>query len=137
MSSVLARNRTLSDLEFYKNLCDLRGTLTRFLMNEKNIPKKYRFVFAIPTIELLKELTCNITAANTVYPVNDHELQVRRDLQTMAIANCEQIFQMMEYVVDTLPIDVNRLKHAIEMIIKEIALLKSWRKSNKTMQDKK
>ena len=70
MSSVLARNRSLSELEFYKNACEMRGTLTRFVMSEKHVPKKYRFVFAIPMTELLKELMCNITAANTIYPIN-------------------------------------------------------------------
>jgi hypothetical protein len=137
MSSVLARNRSLSELEFYKNACEMRGILTRFVMSEKHVPKKYRFVFAIPMTELLKELMCNITAANTIYPINEHEVQMRRDFQTMAIANCEQIFQMMEYMVDTLPIDANSLKQSIELTLKETALLKSWRKTNRVMQDKK
>ena len=137
MSSVLARNRSLSELEFYKNACELRGVLTRFVMSDKNVPKKYRFVFAIPMTELLKDLMYNVTAANTIYPINEHEVQMRRDFQTMAIANCEQIFQMMEYMVDTLPIDVNKLKQAIELTMKETALLKSWRKTNKIMQNKK
>ena len=137
MSSVLARNRSLSELEFYKNACELRGVLTRFVMSDKNVPKKYRFVFAIPMTELMKDLMCNVTAANTIYPINEHEVQMRRDFQTMAIANCEQIFQMMEYMVDTLPIDVNKLKQAIELTMKETALLKSWRKTNKIMQNKK
>ncbi len=115
----------------------MRGILTRFVMSEKHVPKKYRFVFAIPMTELLKELMCNITAANTIYPINEHEVQMRRDFQTMAIANCEQIFQMMEYMVDTLPIDANSLKQSIELTLKETALLKSWRKTNRVMQDKK
>ena len=40
MSSVLARNRSLSDLEFYRNGCELRKNLTRFVMNDKKCSKE-------------------------------------------------------------------------------------------------
>ena len=131
ISNVLARKRSVSVLEFYKNAQEIRSTLTRFVMNEKHVPKRYRFVFSMPTIELLNALFNNITMANTIYPINEHELQMRRDYQTKAIGNCEQILQMLQYMLETLPINADKLSPLVEMIVKETALLKAWRKSNK------
>ena len=131
ISNVLARKRSVSVLEFYKNAQELRSALTRFVMSEKHVPKRYRFVFAMPTIELLNALFNNITMANTIYPINEHELQMRRDYQTKAIGNCEQILQMLQYMLETLPINADKLSPIVEMIEKETALLKAWRKSNK------
>ena len=44
ISNVLARKRSVSVLEFYKNAQEIRSTLTRFVMNEKHVPKRYRTV---------------------------------------------------------------------------------------------
>lgn len=44
MSNVLLRHRGISEMEFYKTADTIRGELTRFLMNDKYVPKKWRFV---------------------------------------------------------------------------------------------
>lgn len=48
MCAVFSRKRNISDLQFYATAKDIRKYLTRFVMNEKHIPKKYRYVFSIP-----------------------------------------------------------------------------------------
>ena len=85
----------------------------------------------MPMVNLLLELFNNITMANTIYAISEHEAQLRRDYQTKAIANCEQVLQLLQYMTDTLPIDVNKLRIPIDLIKKEIALLKAWRKATK------
>lgn len=42
MSNVLMRKRSISDLEFWKTGSEIRAALTRFLMNENNVPKRWR-----------------------------------------------------------------------------------------------
>jgi hypothetical protein len=78
----------------------------------------------------------NITAANTIYPINEHELEQRRDYQTKAIIVCEQILQELQYMISVLPINVDRLNPEVEMLLKEVALLKAWRKNSKVLQSK-
>jgi len=106
-------------------------------MNEKNIPKHYRMVLANPLLARMDELMNNITEANTVYPVNEHELQVRRDYQNAAIGNCEQIWQQLQHIDDVMfgvnAIDLNKLADALDMLVREEALIKAWRKANKIM----
>jgi len=137
MSSVLTRFRSESALEFYTTARKLRGQLTRWAMNEKNIPKHYRPVLAFPLLARLDDLMNNITAANSIYPANEHELQARRDYQNAAIGNCEQIWQQLQHIDDVMfeasAIDLNKLSDALEMLVRETKLLKAWRKANKIM----
>ena len=115
----------------------MRGFFTRWAMNDKNIPKHYRPVLAYPLLARLDELMNNITAANSVYPINEHELHVRRAYQSAAIGNCEQIWQQLQHIDDVMfevnAIDLNKLADALDMLVREAALLKAWRKTNKIM----
>lgn len=136
MSNVLKNRRSISELEFYQNAIRLRTELTRFILSEKNVPKSYRLYFALPMKQKLSELFDNITAANTVYPTNEHEVEIRRDYQTKAIITCEQILQELQYMISVLPINVNKLESVTDMLLKEVALLKAWRKSSKVLRQK-
>lgn len=131
MSNVLMRKRSISALEFYKTGCEIRAALTRFLMNEKNVPKRYTFVFTLPGIELARKMMEEVTAANSIYPTNPSELAQRRYHQNEAIMRCEQIMQHLQWLADTLPIKISSLEILVELIDREIALLRAWRKSNK------
>ncbi len=51
-------------------------------------------------LKQLDELLDNITDANTIYPINEHELEVRRDYQTKAIGNCEKLIQIMQRLME-------------------------------------
>jgi len=137
MSNVLSRFRSESALEFYTTARKIRGQLTRWAMNEKNIPKHYRLVLAFPLLSICDNLMNNITAANSVYPVNEHELQVRRDHQNAALGSCEQIWQQLQHIDDVMfevkAIDLNKLAPILDMLVRETALLKAWRKANKIM----
>ena len=128
--SVLKRNRSESHLEFYHTATIIRSDLTRFVMNEKIVPKRWRPVFTFPMIERINRLMDNITAANTIYPQNLREAETRRDYQTAAIITVEQIFQLLQFMLDTLPVDPNKFQAVTEMLVKEGALLRGWRKAD-------
>ena len=79
---------------------------------------------------LLRDMMQNITGANTIYAISEREYQERRMLQTHAIINCEQLLQEMQYVAHVIPCDIEKFIPYVEMIEREIALLKGWRKSD-------
>ena len=141
--SVLARNRSESQLEFYNTATKIRAEMTRFVMNEKIVPKRYRPVFAFPMVNHLIALFDNITAANTIYPQkpkdeNDKatmelylkEVMKRREYQTKAIITVEQIFQLLQYMLTTLPVAANKFQPVTELLMKEAQLLRGWRKAD-------
>ena len=138
MSNVLSRKRSLSELEFWKNGTEIRSVFVRYLMNEKHVPKRWRPVFTFPGIELAMKLMQEITAANTIYPTTEYELSQRRGHQNEAIVACEQIIQHIQFMIDTLDgVQVSHFLVLGEMLFKEIALIKAWRKQNKVLTPKR
>ena len=61
MSNVLKRKRSISETEFLNKAQLIRAEVTRLVMNEKVIPKKYRYVYSIPIIDICRDLNKNAT----------------------------------------------------------------------------
>lgn len=40
------------------------------------------------------------------------------------------MLQELQYIIEVLPVDANKLLRYVDMIDKEVALLKGWRKAN-------
>ena len=144
---VLKKKRGLSKLEFYHNARKMRKELTMLVLRDFGIHSRgAKFKpegfydelledFSRNVRHLLRNLMLNITAANTIYPVNDFEIQTRRQYQTAAIVNCEQLLQEILYCEDVLPVKVSKFIPYIEQIEFEISLLKGWRKANSKIED--
>ena len=92
--------------------------------------------FRTSILKNLRELMANITAANSIYPVCEEEWAERRLRQDRAIAACETLLQEMAYVISILPVDANKYMRFVDIIQREIALLKGWRKSDNKLRAK-
>ena len=124
MSNVLARNRQLTKLDFYNNAVTLRKEIVSFVMNEKNVPKKWRFVLVIPTIEVAENLVNDVTLANSYFPSSIKNCEKRKEQFVEAIADCEILYQKLQFIIDTVPVNINKLYPLGKMISQEIKLLK-------------
>jgi hypothetical protein len=155
--SVLKNKRGLSKLEFYHNARKLRREITNLLLRDFGVRDTVRKIknesgervsvieeypfwlveeFRRSIIQILRNLLMNITAGNTIYPINQAELDLRRHYQTQAIINCEQLLQEMHYCEDVLPVAVDKFIPFVEAIEFEIKLLKGWRKANSKINTK-
>lgn len=83
-------------------------------------------------IKLLSELIQNITSANTIFVTNESEYAERRNYQNKAICSCECLLQEMQYIISILcvNVDINKYTRYTELVEKEIALLRAWRKAD-------
>ena len=54
----------------------------------------------------------------------------RRNNQNKAIGYCYKLSIVFQDIVEILPCDVNKYDSYVELIVKEIALIKGWRKSD-------
>lgn len=81
-------------------------------------------------LDILENLIMNITMANSIFPVCVAEFNERRIRQDRAIGNCYQLFQEMQFVISVFPVNAQKYMRYTDMIEKEIALLKGWRKSD-------
>ena len=87
-------------------------------------------------MNLLYGLIMNITAANSIYPTSVYEYHDRRKFQNHAICNCEQLLQGFQYIISVIPVNANKYLQYVDMIEKEIALLKGWRKGDNRLLKK-
>ena len=81
-------------------------------------------------MDLLRSLMKNICSANTIHITNEEEYMMRRNYQTNAICDCENLLQEMQYVIYVCHPNVEKYMVYVDIIEKEILLLKGWRKSD-------
>lgn len=79
---------------------------------------------------LIREVTTRITLANDIWPTFEEELRARRLHQNAALGNCAAIKQELQYIAESLPVDINRYLLIVDEIDKEISMIRNWRKSD-------
>ena len=142
MSSVLARFRKISEMEFYRSAYELRSKLTVALMNENIVPKRYRPIFTFPTLEIARHMIDHIIVAFNVYPNKPEFVDERRAFQKAAIDDVDMIDDQLQYLIETLfkgCIDADRplpgaIEECGELIDRVRPLLVAWRKSTKLLR---
>lgn len=83
-------------------------------------------------LNIMDDLFKHIISANTIYITTQEELKQRRNFQTLAIADCQRLNKELNFIIDIIPsVQADKLKPFVELTLKEINLLKGWRKSNK------
>lgn len=148
--SVLASRRTESRFEAIVYSVELHDMLRDFILRDfgvKDLDNLVRVRYAYGEIKsedfenyhylmtthkreidrLATLLTNNIRGANSIYPTNMHEYEMRRDYQNFAIVNCEQIIKELQRVIGTFDVDINIYEKYVKAIDREIGLIKRWR----------
>ena len=132
MSSVHKRLRKETELQFMQTAWELQFELTKFVMREKNLPKKWRLVLGCPIVEKVDELVDNLTYANCIYPTSISDVELREKYQQMAVANCWQLqnkFVRMIECVETVKIE--KMETVINLLSDAENLIKKWKKSDR------
>ncbi len=85
--------------------------------------------------DILRRIDAEFTMANSIYPSSKSEFKTadycqRRKHMNEAIAECYVLKSEINYVIRTLPVDINKYKHFATMIDEQIALLKGVRKAD-------
>ena len=139
MSGVYARKRSVSDYEFFNTARAIKLAVNKLMLNEKYVPKRYRFTNAVPTIEMARNIVYNINRSDQFYPNSSFNVLQRRKYLSLAIADCEQICQELQDMID-MDLGIknqlkaeedgspNKIEELIDLVEKEIELLKGARK---------
>ena len=78
---------------------------------------------------LLRKLVFDIDQANILRPQYLFECDKQRELQDDAIAICSNIKRELNYIADTIPSNKNFIVRTMEIIDREMILLRGWRQS--------
>lgn len=130
MSTVLARYRDLSNYEYFTTAVRIRKEITA-LVTSSALPKSYRFVFAVPMAETARSIVHNLVTANAFYPNTEHNVCQRRHCMTLAVADCEQIMQDLQCLIELGIVKVSRCERMAEDVETAIKLIKGARKGVK------
>lgn len=99
MSNVLERFRGISEMEFYQNAIKIRHEMSHFLMSEKNVPKRWRSVYAYPIINKVQEMIDTIIDANKIVAYSPELLNARKKGFQDAIELTDKIFERFQGAV--------------------------------------
>ena len=130
MSTVLARYRDLSNYEYFTTAVRIRKEITA-LVTSSALPKSYRFVFAVPMAETARSIVHNLVTANAFYPNTEHNVCQRRHYMTLVVADCEQIMQDLQCLIELGIVKVSRCERMAEDVETAIKLIKGARKGVK------
>ncbi len=137
MSGVFKRKHEPTGIEFLDNAVEIDIEVWKFCKNEKNIPKRCWFSHGVPLVRLARSLVIKATAANSIYPSNDHEVERRRDAMQDAIGINEGIFQAIQMVIwEMESVDCNKLDRIGTMLKNESNLLRGQKTKCKVLESK-
>ena len=74
---------------------EIRAEITK-KVTTKQLPKSYRFVFAVPMAETARSLVMNLVKADAFYPNTARNVEERKRFMTLAIADCNQLLQDLQ-----------------------------------------
>jgi hypothetical protein len=138
MSNVFRRFHTTTGNEYWDNAIEIEIALTRFLMNEKNVPKGYRYIYTVPILNTLHRMQDWIVTATTIYPAGKNAeklLEDKKNAFLKAICACEAVIQGIQRMTFVLSIDLNKLDDLGNRLMKESALLRNARKNSRVQQE--
>ena len=130
MSTVLERYRDLSNFEYFNTATKVRKEITALVTSEA-LPKSYRFVLAVPMAETARKLVYNLVTANAFYPNTEHNVLQRRHYMTLAVADCEQLLQDLQCLIELNVVKVSRCARIAESVETTAKLIKGARKGVK------
>ena len=99
--------------------------------NEKNFPKRDRWILTQPIInEALSIMSC-IRRANAVRVEVKEDYMYRRSEQVKAYSHAEAMLTLMDIAYVSLGIESHRIEHWTGLVLEVEKLVQKWRRSDK------
>lgn len=134
--SVLARLRSASKLDVLDLAEEIRAEATRLVWNTNVVPKGWRDVFAKPMCALCHKLHTQIRAANRIWSTTEELVEERKKKAQEAIDTLRDIYDLINYLATTFPVDWNRFDPLLNLMLKEEGKLKNWKDNTKIVKRK-
>lgn len=126
--SVIKSQRTTSEMEFIANARKLQMYTIRKCVS---FPKRYTFYVSQPIANASTRIYEEVRRANSIYPVNQHEAQMRRDCFLRANAELYSLISQIEVAQELFGIEMETMRFWLDIIDFEIRLVKAVMKSDR------
>ncbi len=94
-------------------------------------PKRYTFYISQPLSNCATRIHEYVKCANSIYPLNQHEAQMRRDYLLRANAELNSLVSQIEVANELFGIESNKMKFWMDIVEKEIRLVKGTMKKDR------
>ena len=119
--SVLANERNVSNLEFLETA---RAICVLCIKCCENMPKRHYNYIQAPFMHLISNSFIKVKMGNSIYPNNQHELQLRRDYFFEAYAGFQAAISYLGIIQDMSLLSNNQIQEISSKISKELSLIK-------------
>ena len=126
--TVIRSKRAESEMEFVHTARQLQiYTIQKCV----GFPKRYTFFIAQPISNSATRVHEYVKMANSIYPTNAHEVQLRRDYLLRANAELNSLVSQVEVAHELFGLETNVMKFWMDLVEKEIRLVKGTLKKDK------
>lgn len=126
--SVIRSQRAESEMEFIYTARELQKYTVQKCVG---FPKRYTFYVSQPIANSATRIHQYVKMANSVYPTNAHEAQIRRDYLIKANAELNSLVSQIEVAYELFGLEPNVMKYWMDIVEKEIRLVKGTMKKDK------
>ena len=127
--SVLLKDRKESEAQFIYTARELEAKTRRRCVNA---PKRYTFYGLQELWATSRRIHSNVKQANSVFPANQHEAQIRRDFFIHARAELQDFISQLELFLEDGIMTPAAADELAGLVDKEDRLVKAVMKSDKT-----
>lgn len=126
--SVIKSKRGESNMEFIYNARKLQ---IYTIQKCAGFPKRYTFYLGQPIAEIAKNIHHYVKCANSIYPLNQHEVQLRRDYLLRANAELNSLISQIEVASEMFGLEPDVMKYWMDIVEREIRLVKGVLKEDR------
>ena len=125
--SVVRSKRSNSAVEFIHTARELQ---IYTIQKCAGFPKRYTFYVSEHLAASATRIHEYVKMANSVFPTNQHEAQIRRDYLIRANAELYSLVSQIEIAQELFGIEYDKVKHWMDIVDREINLVKAVMRSD-------
>lgn len=126
--AVIKSKRNTSEMEF---LAAARKLEIYTIQKCVNMPKRYTFYVSQPIANAATRIYEDVKRGNSIYPLNQHEVQMRRDYFLNAYAELQSMVSQLEVAQELFGIEMETMKYWMEMVDTEMRLVRAVLKNDR------
>ena len=126
--SVLKSKRGESSMQFLETAYNLEVFTIKQVVK---FPKRYTFFIGTEIVSLASGCHNKVKAANSIYPTDAHEVQMRRDYLISANCDLQNLLSKLDIAKWLFPLESHVLENWVSMIVEESKLISGVKQADK------
>ena len=122
--TVYKRNRKETSTQYVVVTQNLQVAIIKYMMNEKYVPKKWRYMLAHGAMRISSDILDNVIGSYRTFPNTEERLLERKRYLDRAVVGCYQLQSRLLCMVRTIDtVNAENLGNITSLLLDEIELL--------------